>query len=219
MISEKLVEELLEEMWTVEETAEREGKAPYCSCAALEEELAQAVDQAVTLGLVRREGDNLTLTPQGREQARSVVRRHRLAERLLNDVLALEIEEVESSACKFEHLLSPKATDSVCIMLGHPATCPHGKPIPKGECCTKGLMEVRPLVVPASRLRAGEEGIVAYLSTRNPERLERLAAFGLLPGTKIKVEQRRPAFVIRLDETLLGLDDAIVENIYVRPVE
>jgi putative ABC transport system ATP-binding protein len=77
------------------------------------------------------------LTPRGRERAASIIRRHRLAERLFTDSLAMDSEtEIEQQACKFEHILSPEATDKICAFLGHPRTCPHGAPIPPGPCCT-----------------------------------------------------------------------------------
>jgi putative ABC transport system ATP-binding protein len=75
-------------------------------------------------------------TPRGRQRAADVIRRHRLAERLFTDSLALDSEtEIEQQACKFEHILSPGATDKICSFLGHPRTCPHGAPIPPGVCC------------------------------------------------------------------------------------
>src|SRR6266702_2846339 len=76
------------------------------------------------------------LTTRGRQRAADIIRRHRLAERLFTDSLALESEsEIEQQACKFEHILSPEATDKICTFLGHPRTCPHGAPIPPGRCC------------------------------------------------------------------------------------
>ncbi|MGB7129872.1 MAG: ATP-binding cassette domain-containing protein [Candidatus Sulfotelmatobacter sp.] len=79
------------------------------------------------------------LTPRGRERAGSIIRRHRLAERLFTDSLAMDSEtEIEQQACKFEHILSPEATDKICAFLGHPRTCPHGAPIPPGSCCGAG---------------------------------------------------------------------------------
>src|SRR5438477_3629495 len=76
------------------------------------------------------------LTPRGRERAASIIRRPRLAERLFTDSLAMDSEsEIEQQACKFEHILSPEATDKICTFLGHPRTCPHGAPIPPGPCC------------------------------------------------------------------------------------
>jgi putative ABC transport system ATP-binding protein len=76
------------------------------------------------------------LTPRGRQRAADIIRRHRLAERLFTDSLALDSEsEIEQQACKFEHILSTEATDKICSFLGHPRTCPHGAPIPPGPCC------------------------------------------------------------------------------------
>jgi len=76
------------------------------------------------------------LTPRGRQRAADIVRRHRLAERLFTDSLAMDSEsEIEQQACKFEHILSPEATDKICTFLGHPRTCPHGAAIPPGPCC------------------------------------------------------------------------------------
>ena len=75
------------------------------------------------------------LTPRGRQRAGDIIRRHRLAERLFTDSLAMDSEtEIEQQACKFEHILSPEATDKICAFLGHPRTCPHGAPIPPGAC-------------------------------------------------------------------------------------
>ena len=86
------------------------------------------------------------LTERGRQRAADIIRRHRLAERLFTDSLALESEsEIEQQACKFEHILSPEATDKICTFLGHPKTCPHGAPIPRGNCCeaeTRGQTQI-----------------------------------------------------------------------------
>ena len=91
------------------------------------------------IGLVKaQDGDasKATFTTAGEKRARDVIRRHRLAERLFRDVLSIQDEnEIESSACKFEHILSHEVTDRMCTLLGHPAACPHGSPIPRGECC------------------------------------------------------------------------------------
>ncbi len=81
------------------------------------------------------------LTPRGRDRASSIIRRHRLAERLFTDSLAMDSEtEIEQQACKFEHILSPGATDKICTFLGHPRTCPHGAAIPPGPCCAGRLV-------------------------------------------------------------------------------
>lgn len=77
-------------------------------------------------------------TPAGQQRAEDVIRRHRLAERLFTQALKVQNEdEIEQQACKFEHILSPEVTDKICSFLGHPETCPHGSPIPAGECCRR----------------------------------------------------------------------------------
>ena len=93
------------------------------------------------------------LTPRGRQRAGDIIRRHRLAERLFTDSLAMDSEtEIEQQACKFEHILSPEATDKICAFLGHPRTCPHGAPIPPGACCGRKLTsEFTPNVTVRSR--------------------------------------------------------------------
>jgi putative ABC transport system ATP-binding protein len=93
------------------------------------------------------------LTPRGRERAASIIRRHRLAERLFTDSLAMDSEtEIEQQACKFEHILSPEATDKICAFLGHPRTCPHGAPIPPGPCCGRHGVSVKAIFAPGERL-------------------------------------------------------------------
>lgn len=80
----------------------------------------------------------LEFTERGHKRAQDVIRRHRLAERLFVETLHVDNEaEIEQQACKFEHILSPEATDRICSFLGHPSTCPHGSPIPAGICCKR----------------------------------------------------------------------------------
>jgi putative ABC transport system ATP-binding protein len=83
------------------------------------------------------------LTARGYQRAADIIRRHRLAERLFTDSLAMDSEtEIEQQACKFEHILSPEATEKICRFLGHPHTCPHGAPIPPGSCCGRSATEI-----------------------------------------------------------------------------
>ena len=90
---------------------------------------------------VQNSGDGylvVEFTERGSRMAADIIRRHRLAERLFTETLNMQNEsEVEQQACKFEHILSPEATERICAFLGHPRTCPHGAPIPEGVCCSK----------------------------------------------------------------------------------
>jgi putative ABC transport system ATP-binding protein len=88
-------------------------------------------------GLVQIEGPDLTFAPRGQDRARHVLRRHRLSERLFFETFGIHPDIVDDYAAKIEHSLSPEVTEKICTFLHHPRTCPHGSPIPRGECCPK----------------------------------------------------------------------------------
>ncbi len=160
----------------------------------------------------------VTLTAAGEEIARSVVRRHRLAEMLLSQVLALGEEITETTACQVEHILSVEVTDSVCAFLGHPPLCPHGKPIPRGDCCDLFTKEMQPLIMPLMDLRPGASGKVAFIRSLTSRRLDRVGTLGLVPGAVLRLTQRRPAVVVEIGHTTLALDREIADTVYVRPL-
>jgi putative ABC transport system ATP-binding protein len=85
--------------------------------------------------LVELQNGEALLTPVGSQRARGVVRRHRLAERLFKDTFSVDDAEAHDQACRFEHIISPELDQRICTFLGHPKTCPHGNPIPPGDCC------------------------------------------------------------------------------------
>ncbi|MGE5049243.1 MAG: metal-dependent transcriptional regulator [Deltaproteobacteria bacterium] len=170
------------------------------------------------LGLVQFDGAQIALTPEGEQRAAEVVRRHRLAERLFTDLLALDETQTEQQACEVEHVLSAEATDSVCTLLGHPPSCPHGKPIPAGPCCAAFSRTVKPLVTALAALPLGSRGRIAFLAPRWAERMDRLASLGVMPGTVVRLKQRAPSVVIESGETTLALDPEIAAAIYVKPV-
>ena len=87
------------------------------------------------LRLVQMQNGEVQLTSVGSQRARDVVRRHRLAERLFKDTFSIDDSEAHTQACKFEHIISPELDQRICTFLGHPKTCPHGNPIPPGDCC------------------------------------------------------------------------------------
>jgi DtxR family transcriptional regulator, Mn-dependent transcriptional regulator len=170
-------------------------------------------------GLVRLDGERVTLTEEGETRARDVVRRHRLTERLFRDLLDLGERTTEAQACEFEHILSPEATDSVCTLLGHPPTCPHGKPIPPGACCGTFQSTVRPLVTGLKSFELGATARIVFIAPKFHDRMDRLAALGVIPGSTIRLHQRSPSYVIEVGETTIALDPEIAGEIYVKPVE
>lgn len=176
----------------------------------------EVVDAAVDTGYVTQQNGHVELTETGFRQAKSILRCNRLAERLLVDVLRVRDELVEPSACRLEHILSEDLADSICTLLGHPRTCPHGKPIPQGACCRRAITEVQPIVRPLSSLRPGEKGTVAYISSRYHTRLKRLASLGLMPGQNLVVKQVRPSFVVAYGETELAIEKSVADEVYLR---
>jgi DtxR family Mn-dependent transcriptional regulator len=167
-------------------------------------------------GLVAISDNEVQLAEKGEARARDLTRRHRLAERLFHDVLEVGMQESEETACEVEHFLSPSVTDSVCSFLGHPPTCPHGKPIPRGECCSRYKAEMKPLVMKLKELDIGSKGRIVFIVPSENSRLERLASMGILPGSIIRLKQKRPSFVLEIDETTLAIDSLIAEEIYVK---
>jgi putative ABC transport system ATP-binding protein len=124
-------DEVLEQIWAAREQAFHEEPEHFTPA-----QHRKVCTLMARIGLVELRGGEVAFTPRGEARARSVIRRHRLAERLFMDVLAIRDEgSIEKNACTFEHILSPEVTDRICSFLGHPRTCPHGSPIPEGDCC------------------------------------------------------------------------------------
>jgi DtxR family Mn-dependent transcriptional regulator len=171
------------------------------------------------MGLVRVDGDQVTLTESGTVRARGVIRRHRLAERLFRDLLDLSEGAAESQACEFEHILSPEATDSVCTLLGHPPTCPHGKSIPSGDCCSAAHRSVQSLVTGLPHFPIGETGRIVFIAPRFHERMDKLAALGVVPGSEVRLHQRSPAYVLDIGETTVAIDAEIASEIFLKRVD
>ena len=159
----------------------------------------------------------VALTEGGERRARDVVRRHRLTERLFHDLLAAGEETAEAQACEFEHILSPEATTSVCTLLGHPPTCPHGKPIPPGPCCSTVERTLRPLVTGLASFPLGAKGRIVFIAPKFHVRMDRLAALGVTPGSTLRLHQRSPSFVIEVGETTIALDPEIANEVFVKP--
>lgn len=167
MTDDEQFDEILEEMWILTENSERAEVGRMDVDGALPLTLAVEKMESIGLLTRRAHSDELPhthkvvlnrcheavhpshpspehgietiqFTERGRKRAEDVVRRHRLAERLFMQTLHISNEAVvEQQACKFEHILSPEATDSICTFLNHPETCPHGSLIPRGQCCSK----------------------------------------------------------------------------------
>jgi DtxR family Mn-dependent transcriptional regulator len=217
MMSDQFIEEVLERLWTARER----GAAVHADLdgAELRFDPSEVVDQARRRGWVTAHNGTLSLTAAGDVRAAAVMRRHRLAERLLSDVIGIDPESMEAAACELEHshILSEEATDRVCAFLGHPPVCPHNHPIPRGRCCDTLARDVRPLVSPLSEGVIGADYRIVFLASRSHRRLDRLAAFGVIPGARVHLHQRQPTFVIRAGGTDIALEAEIAADVFVVP--
>ncbi|MBU2265638.1 MAG: metal-dependent transcriptional regulator, partial [Candidatus Omnitrophica bacterium] len=154
-------------------------------------------------------------TEEGFKEAEKCVRRHRLAERLLADILDVKDPLMHEAGCKFEHGLHQGLEDNVCTLLGHPKTCPHGKPIPQGDCC-RGFEKVpKKFILALKDLAPGEQGKISYINTKDKDILKKLISMGLLPGNKIKLLHRFPSFVFEMENSSFAIDKDLAEHIHV----
>ena len=175
------------------------------------------IDELVNSNHITVEDDKVNFRKKGQREFLNIIRRHRLAERLMHDVLDYTDEDgSEEIVGKMEHILNEDVTDSICTLLGHPMTCPHGRPIPKGRCCEIKQDKIPSLLTPLHRMKCGEEGAVAFISSADHDMADRLAAMGIIPGTKVKLHQLKPAVVVMFEETVLSMDDDYAKIIYVR---
>ncbi len=205
-------EEILETLW-IRMLEEKQGPVPE---QELEANSDQPLTELLSAGYITRNNSLVGLTEEGRPSAENVVRRHRLAERLLVDVLDAGDEVNHEKACKFEHLLDRGLDDAICSLLGHPKVCPHGKPIPQGNCCRQMRESASRLVSPLSQLMDGQEGKVAYIYAPKLDQLQKLTAMGILPGVAIRVTQTFPTYVFEVGQSQFAVDKDIAEAIYIR---
>jgi DtxR family Mn-dependent transcriptional regulator len=181
-------------------------------------ELPPSIDYAELVGLdfVELYQSQPRLTEAGLSEAANAIRRHRLAERLMVDVLVTSEEQVDAHACSLEHALVDGIEESICTLLGHPRACPHGKPIPPGKCCKQMRSTVERLIAPLCELRPGQEGQIAYLHMHDPQHLQKLMAMGVLPGVAMKLKSNFPSYVFEAGFSQFAVDETIAADIFVR---
>ncbi|MBI5033835.1 MAG: metal-dependent transcriptional regulator [Chloroflexi bacterium] len=155
----------------------------------------------------------LCLTQTGRDKARGLLRRHRLAERLFTDVLNLDWARAHEEADKLEHSLSSTAEAQLATTLGYPDTCPHGNPIPSGpdsasDSRSMPLTECLPLT----------DVTIVRIGSETPAALQHLATLGLLPNVEIAVENKAPfdgPVLIRVGRAHYALGHNLAARIWV----
>lgn len=211
-LSEK-AEEILEALWIA--TEEEGDNAAHLSTLGVgpDDEALRELDR---LAYIDVKGERVYLRQEGRADARMTVRRHRLAERLLMDILDLKGTTGDERACEFEHLLRLGVDTKLCTLLNHPATCPHGKPIPPGECCEEARSRGETGVVALTELKACEKGEIAYLATTDSKKMQKLMSMGVLPGNTLELRRTYPTFIFKVGHSEFAVDQELAREIFVR---
>ena len=208
-------EEYLEQIFDLEE----EGVAPLR--ARLVERLGlSAAAVSETVGRLEHNGflhlradRSIALTEKGRKLATSVVRRHRLAERLLLDVIGLEWEKVHREADRWEHAISADVEEKLVLLLGDPLTCPHGNPIPGSKRVGSStpsvlLSEAKPGPITVARISEKLE--------LSDEGLRLVARARMIPGAAATIVASGPDGVrVRTSEGEHTLAPEIAQHVYV----
>jgi DtxR family Mn-dependent transcriptional regulator len=177
--------------------------------------VSEMLDRLADEGYVRREGRSVELTAKGSLLAAKVVRKHRLAERLLVDVIGLEWYKVHEEAGRWEHVISDDVEARLVILLGDPATCPHGNPIPGSGSAASDQVQ-RPLaeITPGTRVRLErisedveiDLGSLAYLDEN-----------GFIPGATALVTSRGPdgTLVLEVGASTVAFGSELSRRLYV----
>ena len=166
-------------------------------------------------GYLELERRVITLTRQGQQRAESVVRKHRLAERLLTDVIGLEWHKAHIEAGRWEHVISDEVEGLLVKLLDNPTTCPHGNPIP-GTTAPKVALVALSDSPPGSHVRLAR--VTEQVET-DMESLTYLSTHGFVPGRSATIRSKAPdgTLVLELDESdsTIALGPALAAQLYV----
>ena len=157
------------------------------------------------------------LTEKGQRIALRTIRKHRLSERLLTDLLNVEWEKVHEAACKLEHSISDEIAKKIEKALGHPKTCPHGNPIPT-EC--GGIIEKSS--EPVSKFNVGEKGVIVKITDERRELLEYLSSINVKPDRLVEIIDKAPfngPITIKIEGKSHALSPEIASIIEARKIE
>lgn len=180
--------------------------------------VSEMLDRLSADGYVRRSGRTIALTDEGREVAERVIRKHRLAERLLVDVIGLPWHKAHLEAGRWEHVISDEVESLLVGLLGNPATCPHGNPIPGAPPDETRASQVSLAdAEPGSRVRVAR--ITEEVELDQPA-LNYLGSHGVVPGTEAMVRDRAPDGTVTLvvQEAAVGVGRDLSRQVFVAPV-
>lgn len=164
-------------------------------------------------GFIEITGRAITLTKVGQARAESVVRKHRLAERLLTDVIGLPWSQSHLEACRWEHVISDQVEERLVELLGNPTTCPHGNPIP-------GTPRSQTTQKPLSDCEVGTTARITRVTERieiDTDSLAYLDAANLRPGADANVTAKAPdgTLTIEVDGLPVSLGASLTSQIFV----
>jgi DtxR family Mn-dependent transcriptional regulator len=177
--------------------------------------VSQTIARMERDGLVHVEGDrHLALTDEGRSKATHVLRKHRLAERLLADVIGLDWAYVHDEACRWEHVMSEQVERRVLEMLGHPTESPYGNPIPGlaelGQPAAAQFMDGVANLVDLAPVDGGEVSVrirrLAEPVQFEPELLQQLQNAGVMPGADAVVSSLGSYILVQVAGFADGLE-------------
>ena len=156
---------------------------------------------------------DVDLTEAGRAAAVAAIRRHRIVERFLSDMLGYAWNEADRLAATFEHDLPPEVEERLFVALDRPTSCPHGFPIPEPE-----VRDI-PAMPPLYDLEPGELAVVALPGSTDPDLVAFLETLGLRPGVVVEVREKHPfdgPMVVRVDGTDRTVGDRVARQIFVK---
>lgn len=175
--------------------------------------VSQMVRRLIDAGYLLVDHRVLVLTEKGRAQAESVVRKHRLAERLLTDVIGLAWDKSHAEAGRWEHVISDEVETLLVGLLGNPSTCPHGNPIPGTPGVKRELSSLN-RCAPGDRIRL--ERVTEQVEV-DQDALSYLAAHGFVPGAAAQVQTKAPdgTLVLELGNGTIAVGPTMAGQLYV----
>jgi len=177
--------------------------------------VSEMLDRLTVDGYLRRSGRVIELTDEGRTLADSVIRKHRLAERLLVDIIGLPWHKAHIEAGRWEHVISDEVETRLVALLGNPRTCPHGNPIP-GAPPVEGVQICLADVGAGSDVRLERITEAVELDMAS---LVYLDEHGLVPGCELRVRDRAPDGTLTVvhGEATVAVGPALCQELFVVP--
>jgi DtxR family transcriptional regulator, Mn-dependent transcriptional regulator len=216
-ISDEMLEDCLQALFRLQAQGHPPAVPDVAAFARLSEAVATAtLGELARRGLVTDGGSGArALTDEGRRLAVTILRRHRLSERLFTDVLGLPWDQAHEQAMRLEHVLSAEGEARLDRLLRHPETCPHGGPIPSAD--GKSPAES---VESLDRAPTGRRVRIEQFRDEEPGLLRHLASLGLLPQAEVTVEEVAPfggPLLVRVGNARYAIGREIAATILVSP--